>query len=83
MLRIVALVALILSMFAAGCQTGATAPAPYKFANIARRNAVKPWLTDYATLRPELAPRVNDVLGSWDREVDAQQGRTPTTQPAQ
>jgi hypothetical protein len=82
MLRIVALVALILAVFAGGCQQLQTAPPAYRFANVARRNAVKPWLTDYAALRPELAPRVNDVLGSWDREVDAQQGRAAaTTQP--
>jgi hypothetical protein len=73
--------ALALVLFATGCQQLQTAPPAYKFANIARRNAVKPWLTDYATLRPELAPRVNDVLGSWDREVDAQQGRAATTRP--
>jgi hypothetical protein len=75
--------ALAFVLIATGCQQLQTAPPAYKFANIARRNAVKPWLTDYATLRPELAPRVNDVLGSWDREVDAQQGRGATTQPGQ
>jgi hypothetical protein len=76
------LAVLTLLLFATtGCQQLQTAPAAYKFSNMARRNAVKPWLTDYATLRPELAPRVNDVVKSWDIEVDAQQGRTPTTQP--
>jgi hypothetical protein len=79
--RIPALVALTLALLtAAGCQSLQTAPPAYRFANISRLNAVKPWLTDYATLRPELAPRVNDVVRSWETEVDAQQGRIPTTQ---
>jgi hypothetical protein len=82
MLRILALVALILSLFAAGgCQSGVTAPAAYKFANQARYNAVRPWLDDYSSLRPELAPRIADLANSWEREVQAQ--RAASTQPAQ
>jgi hypothetical protein len=35
-------------------------------------------LTDYATLKPELAPRIFDLVNSWDKEVQAQ--RAATTQ---
>jgi hypothetical protein len=78
-MRLAALI-LLLSLFAVGgCQTGQTAPAVYKMANQARFNSVSPWLADYATLKPELAPRINDVVRSWDIEVQAQ--RAATTQP--
>jgi hypothetical protein len=77
--RIPALVALTLALLTAGgCQSLQTAPAAYRFANQARFNAVSPWLTDYATLKPELAPRIFDLVNSWDREVQAQ--RAATTQ---
>jgi hypothetical protein len=77
--RIPALVAMTLALLTAGgCQSLQTAPPAYKFANQARYNAVSPWLTDYATLKPELAPRIFDLVNSWDREVQAQ--RAATTQ---
>lgn len=68
------LVALMLAV--CGCQQLQTAPPAYRFANQARYNAVRPWLDDYAALRPELAPRVADVANSWDREVQAQRAAT-------
>jgi hypothetical protein len=77
-MRLIAALTLCLTL-AAGCQQLQTAPPAYKFANQARYNAVRPWLDDYATLRPELAPRVADVANSWEREVDSQ--RAATTQP--
>jgi hypothetical protein len=77
--RIPALVALTLALLTAGgCQSLQTAPPAYKFANQARFNAVSPWLTDYATLKPALAPRIFDLVNSWDKEVQSQ--RAATTQ---
>jgi hypothetical protein len=68
----------------AGCQgiTGGADPV-YKRANAARYTAVKPWLDDYATLRPDRAQRVADVTNSWGKEVEAQARSTAAaTQPA-
>jgi hypothetical protein len=81
--RIPALVALTLALLTAGgCQSLQTAPGVYKMANQARFNAVSPWLTDYATLKPALAPRIFDLVNSWDKEVQAQRAASaPTTQP--
>lgn len=75
-----AVAALTFAIFAcAGCQQFQTAPPAYRFANQARYNAVRPWMDDYATLRPELAPRVRDTMDSWGKEIEAQQAAA--TQP--